>query len=481
VNNYRIKQQLKNYNPLTFAAITTTVIGLAFGGTLLAAKLGWGSAILGCFIKTDNTVVATEPIEEQRTDDTPETSKTVDPIPTDSADLALNLPRVAWDGGPSYYKQFTQLDAAGWDDPTFFPVGSWFMRAGQKSDADTYKDLGFNTAVAVEADTDLQVLRENGIFAIHEGFNSTNTGTETIGWLLGDEADMTTGFPPLDEALKSLPQEDNPAAKDQDKKPNRLSYTNYGKGVMFWDEDSDAEKYVNNYTTAVSSDIYWYTDNDVCSGVQGPILIKGSGPISPYSALPDLTQSECKRSSNYGVTVDRMRALDAKDGKLQPIYNFVEAGNLNDTTIKPDQIAGAVMASLIHEARGILYFKHNFSGSCITTDTFIDKCYPENTAMVKAVNNKIKQLAPALNTQSYQYSFNSSLDTMLKSKGGSFYIFAMQKYPNNSGNYALKLPADMKGAAAEVMFENRSLPITNGQFSDNFAAEYSYHIYKITP
>jgi hypothetical protein len=32
----------------------------------------------------------------------------------------------------------------------------------------------------------------------------------------------------------------------------------------------------------------------------------------------------------------------------------------------------------------------------------------------------------------------------------------------------------------EVLYENRTLPISGGAFQDSFAAENSYHIYKIT-
>ncbi|HEX2700631.1 MAG TPA: hypothetical protein VHM89_10570, partial [Acidimicrobiales bacterium] len=34
----------------------------------------------------------------------------------------LSLPRVPWESGPSYWKKFAKADAAGWDDPSFFPI-----------------------------------------------------------------------------------------------------------------------------------------------------------------------------------------------------------------------------------------------------------------------------------------------------------------------------------------------------------------------
>jgi hypothetical protein len=73
------------------------------------------------------------------------------------------------------------------------------------------------------------------------------------------------------------------------------------------------------------------------------------------------------------------------------------------------------------------------------------------------------------------------MDTMLKAYGGSYYLFAMPGANGGTGGQTLSLPAGLRASTAEVMFENRSVPINGGQISDTFAAEYSYHIYKVTP
>ena len=54
----------------------------------------------------------------------------------------LNLPRIPWEGGSAYWAQFPKANAAGWDDPSFFPI-SIFL--GQMQSADYYKSLGINT------------------------------------------------------------------------------------------------------------------------------------------------------------------------------------------------------------------------------------------------------------------------------------------------------------------------------------------------
>jgi hypothetical protein len=98
------------------------------------------------------------------------------------------------------------------------------------------------------------------------------------------------------------------------------------------------------------------------------------------------------------------------------------------------------------------------------------------------VDQRIKTLAPVLNTQSYQYTFGSDLDTMLKAYQGSAYIFAMISgaAASEPGQRTFTLPPALAGATSvEVLNENRTIPVVDGHFTDNFPYEYTYHIYKV--
>jgi hypothetical protein len=253
---------------------------------------------------------------------------------------------------------------------------------------------------------------------------------------------------------------------------DRMRYANFGKGVMFWQSDSEAQRFVNDYTSVVSNDIYWYTDPNVCgSSSEGPSI--------------GITKANCRRAANYGLTMDTMRKLDGADGKRQPVYAFVEVGHPftedDAPTITADQIAGATVNSLIHEARGILYFNHNFGSPCISQHVLRDSCGNAVRPAVTELNKRITSLAPVLNTQSYEWKFNPKLDTMLKAHDGSYYVFAMPGRDGGTGAQTLTLPTGIGGATAEVLFENRSVAITGGAIVDTFSQEFSYHIYKITP
>ncbi len=139
------------------------------------------------------------------------------------------------------------------------------------------------------------------------------------------------------------------------------------------------------------------------------------------------------------------------------------------------------MNSLIHEARGIIYFNHSFGGPCPTQHVLRDQCGAAVRPAVAEVNRRIRQLAPVLNTQSFEHSFGPGLDTMLKAYRGSYYVFAMVKKDASTGRHTFTLPRGIRPSRVEVLFENRRIPVDGrGRFTDSFAAEYSYHIYRIS-
>jgi len=385
--------------------------------------------------------------------------------PDRSADQALlgpAWPRVPWEGGVRYYAAFPQAEASGWSDPKHFPTGVWFESVLSDADALSDKVNGLNTYVELTADTDLGAVRRNGMSAmISEQFG--NRGNESVAWLLGDEVDMThgpeNGYAEMQRLGGRYPADDG-----------RMRYANYGKGVMFWESDTEASRFVNEYTTVVSNDIYWYTDPHVCGA-------PGEDPPA------GVTAATCRRAANYGLTMDRMRYLDGLDGRRQPVFAFVEVGHpfteADAPTITGEQIAGAVLNSLIHEARGIIYFNHNFGGPCLSQHVLRDRCGDAVRPTVAELNSRIAALAPVLNTQSYVWMFNPDLDTMLKTYGGSYYVFAMLGRTGVPGAQRLTLPPGSTGSVAEVLFEGRSVPIAGGAIQDVFAQESSYHIYRI--
>jgi len=409
---------------------------------------------------------------------TPTVTPTPSPSPTvpPSTGAALNLPRIPWEGGADYWKQFSKPNAAGWSDPSFFPIVVWYNGISSNTEAQYDKSLGVNTYIGMDSSTPYSLFKDNNVFWIGDKLNSsfTDSSTNWVGDFLDDEVDGRYTPAAGQAYLQSLV---NKFGND-----GRFKYANFTQMVMSQDmNQADAQKYVNGYTNAVSLDMYWYT-----------IPYCSQTPYRDVYVTP-VTQANCRTASSYGKTVQSLRKQDAADGKLQPIWQFVE--NLNGgpgasapaVYITPGQLEGAVMDSVINEARGIVYFNQSLSGSCQGGSIFRQSqvtsnfCGAAQVAAAKEVNNRIHSLASVINTQSYKYTFGPGLDTMLKAKDGSAYIFSMIDGSSKPGSRTFQLPAGISGKSVEVLNENRTIPVSStGSFTDTFAAEYSYHIYKVT-
>lgn len=394
---------------------------------------------------------------------------------TGGGSSALNLPRIPWEGGPAYWKKFAATDKAGWDDPSFFPIVSWYNGISSNAEVAYDKSLGLNTYIGMDASTPYSLFGDNDVYWIGEKLNSSFTANSTnwVGDFLDDEVDgrysPAEGQAYLQQIVNSLGNN------------GRFKYANFTQMVMATDmKAADSQAFVNKYTDAVSLDMYWYT-----------IPYCDWKPYRDVYITP-IDQANCRTASSYGKTMQSLRKQDAADGKLQPLWQFVE--NLNGgpgpsapaVYITPGQLEGAVMSSVINEARGIVYFNQSFSGSCQASNVFrqsqVNKnfCGAAQVAAAKEVNNRIHALAPVINTQSYQWSFGPGLNTMLKAKDGYAYVFSMIDGSSKPGSRTFTLPAGVTGKSVQVVNENRTLTVgANGTFTDTFANEYTYHIYKI--
>ena len=375
------------------------------------------------------------------------------------------------DGGPEYYSQFSNSLPS---DPSYFPLGVWFESVISQADVDLDKDAGLNLYVVLTANSNLSLVQKNGMRAILQQSewrtNQTAINSPAVaGWELSDEIDMQhgpgQGYTTLNNILAQLPND------------GRMRYNNYGKGVMFWETDAEAERFVNDFQQVVSIDIYWFTDPNVASGSEGGALLNNGHPLMP---------TQTRRAANYGYTVDRMRALDAMDGVRKPIWNFVEVGwPFTETAaqgaraIQPAEVRAAVWHSIIAGARGIIYFNHSFGGPNPTQHCLREPAYAAVRAAVKSTNQLVTQLAPVLNAPFADgfVSAGPSVRTMAKFHDNKYYVFAGSK-ENRASTPTLSLSGVDSGTAT-VIGENRTIPISNGRFSDSFADGNAIHIYRI--
>lgn len=378
------------------------------------------------------------------------------------------LPRLrAVDGGPKYYAQFVNglpTSAA------YFPIGAWLRPAQNRAQFRDYKNFGMNVFVAVECpecahEAMIRSNRMKAFIQAEERRRFNDIGRETAGWYLADEVDMRFGpgrdtrrctgggYDVMRAAAASVPAD------------RRLSFANYGKGVLQWETDSEASCFVNRFQKIVSTDLYWFTDPNE----------RGSNPRYGFG-------------SSYGTDVARVRRLDARDGVRRPVWHVVELGwpftesaAQGGRRILPAEIRSAVWHALIAGARGIFYFDHNF-GPGTPDSTIRGEGYEDNRVAASRVNAQIKRLARVLNAP-FVTSRRSATDTMdgtvrymVKWANGKFWVFAGADRGGGNGTFSIPCVGN---ATAAVVGEHRAIRVSGGSFTDGFADKNAIHIYRI--
>jgi hypothetical protein len=255
----------------------------------------------------------------------------------------------------------------------------------------------------------------------------------------------------------------------------QLVYANYGKGVTFWETNEQASIFVNEFQDVVSADNYWFTDPYICGPSEGGAVLAAGAELSP---------EKCRLAANYGWTVDRVRSL-VQPAMSKPVWAFVEVGHpFTDpkapTTSGPE-VRAAVWSSLIHGARGIVYFNHNFGGACLSQHVLRESCGDAVRPWVTDVNGQINRLAPVLNAPFLDnaLSHGEGVDAAVKVHDGSLYVLAGSAQAGQQD--ALFQMSCLAGAdaAVTVLDENRTVAMTKGVFSDHFADGNAVHLYRV--
>ena len=426
------------------------------------------------------TVTATAtPTVTTTTTASPSPSPTASASQTPTASPTATAPGLALAKEPNqpagdYYAQFPKAAAAGWGKD-FIPI-SVFL--GKPEHAAALKALGINTYTGAEHDgSQISVITGQGMSVMaQDEWTAAEIGTDTrvVSWHLSDECDM--GYSGCgDSEAAQLAKQTEYANAAKARNDGRFLAANFGNGVLrtWWSPNTMPQHVALLDSTSV--DKYAYTSPHV----QG--LLPNS-PDWPAGADP-------KRAASYGWLQDQMERFQGST----PIPNWVfietarpyltEAGA---TIITPDQIEGAVWASIIHGARGIAYFQHHnavggetvANGGC-SNYSLVDAGCEANKARVAAVNAQVQSLAPVINSDSYVHNYGAAgIDTMTKQSDGYLYVFAGVGQTGTPGTKVFTLPAGVAGTV-EVVGEDRTLSVDGGEFADSFAAEFTHHIYRI--
>lgn len=380
------------------------------------------------------------------------------------------------DGGPGYYGSFANPLP---DDAGFFPLAVWYETVGSAADVEANSQAGINTYLELSEGADLDAIRAAGAYAVM-GW----TDPRASGALLGDEVDMWAGagdaawsgnYPgqggvcePEGAACGYTIQQQWAGNVD----PDTMVYANYGKGIAFWLEDGDAARFVA-FPDVVSADAYWFTDPNICDVLEGGELVEHTR---------DLTEQECRRAANYGWTTSRVRSLVEPAGS-KPVWNFVElalpSAETGSAGTTPEQVRAAVWSSIIHGARGIAYFTHSFGGTCPASNLLRSECAVHLRDAVTEVNAQVAALAPVLNAPFVEgVASAEGIDTAVKVYDGSLYVLAASA-GTGSGQATIDLVCGGSGTTAEVLGEDRTVPVDGGTIVDTFADSNAVHLYRL--
>lgn len=380
------------------------------------------------------------------------------------------------DGGPNYYARFQN------SLPTtaeFFPIGIWQESLTDPSDSPRDSSIGINVYVDLTSNSEPSLAAAQHSYALVSAPLSGGAGK-----VLSDEVDMWAGagtaewtgagpgsgqacrppgqgcgFTIQRELLKGVPE-------------TTLAYANYGKGVTFWQSPQEAAVFVNEFPDLVSADNYWFTDPNICGPSEGGSALGGGG------LLPT---EKCRLAANYGWTVEKIRTLISPSGS-KPVWGFVEVGHPfgeeDAPTITGEELRAAVWSSLIHGARGIVYFNHNFGGPCPTQHLLREPCGDYIRPHVSAINTQLKALAPVLNAPFLDGATIATgpVDHSTKLLNGEVFVFAGA---NKAAGGAATFQLQCGGSSAVVLDENRKVPVINGSFTDTFANGNAVHLYRI--
>jgi len=384
------------------------------------------------------------------------------------------------DGGANFYTGHGYTKAAALDSPNFFPIGIWYPSLNTESDVATYEALGINMLDRPDGACKLSLLTGTGIYAIPQygecgGATGSGIGKESVGLFTDDEVDMNygpgAGYTYLADLINRVPSS---------LKSGRFFWTNYGTGVLFWEPAAQAAQFVNGYQQTVSDDLYWFTTPSATESCAHFYLVHCTG-------------GEARRGSNYGSAIDAIRAFEHPAGS-EPIWAFVENGwpfTHERRAITPADMNWAIWSSIIHGARGIIYFNHSFSGPAQSDNNFENSHFTSTgiTGQAKATDSLIRSLAPVLNddtavnyvTARPAPSAFGGIESMAKYHDAQFYIFADTR---DAGRKSRNVHATfhLSGSSAvsvTVVNENRTIQVVKGTFTDTFATGTTVHIYAV--
>jgi hypothetical protein len=392
----------------------------------------------------------------------------------------LGLTAAPWYGGNQYWAQFSVAAQTEWASPNFFPICVFY---GKPEHAAQLKARGINTYLRAEnpqGHANVNIMTNEGLYLILQpGWEPSQLGANpnrVVGWMASEEIEMF-GPGTCPDKLSAHMGEVNRRRAYND---GRFLQANYGNGVL-----------MTHWCPSIMDDLVASVDTNSCDkyAYTSPHVREWLFPntwdwTNEYGA-----SAYAGRSIAYGWCQRQMQKIGntlngSPTGNVKPSMVFVEVARpyLFDepeaTTIGLEEMEGAVWNTLIYGAAGVLWFQHNNDYANGGTYSIVQWNTPERPAKVQAINEQVIRMAPVLNSQPLVWNFGANIESRLSVQGGYAWIIAMGN--GSGGSRTFTLPPALANATTVTVFEeNRTRPVTGGQFTDSFAAEHEHHIYRI--
>jgi hypothetical protein len=343
-------------------------------------------------------------------------------------------------------------------DPHFFPIGVWLQ---SPRNAAEFAAIGINTFVGLDqgpTEAQLSALAAHGMHAIaaqNDAALASPHAAVMRGWMLADEPDNAQRRGIL--GLSCTPPDEVAAAtralKDKDR--TRPVLINFGRGVAVPD-------WIGRGTC--TGDVAYYA-----AASKGADIL--AFDVYPVAGSPD----HPGQLELVGKGVANLRRWTLPS---QLVWADIETTRISaQERVTPDQLKSEVWMALIHGANGIVYFVHEWTGGFREDGVFR---YPETIDAIRQIDATIKELAPILNapTSNGEIGVTSAVPIAMLTKryGTATYLFAIATSPRE-GRASFTVGGVPSGAA-KVVDEQRTLPIVDGRFEDDFGP-YATHAYKI--
>jgi hypothetical protein len=413
---------------------------------------------------------------------------------------------------------------AGWDDPTFIPIGTFLTDFAGTEFYSRMDDLGLNSMLPCAGSVSLtnNVTYGKGAVVTIESHAAGTISSGDDPGVVG----VSSGEEPSDVAGYNIDNADRATWLASADGPGRFGFYNFREHVL--NGELGGTVFPPDMMTSadfVTCDMYFFSS---AADNSGSTLNKMHNNL--YQYLPGTaTESECARGSHYGSMLDSMRKnLDS--ATTRPFLSWIENGAPSDlatsVAITPAQLKWAVWATFVHGARGIAYFNHTFrSGDpLVSFNNFNNDGYGGPGvagtgiyAAAKEVNLRALQIAPVINAPRDGYFVygdmaasgsiaNAGFLTAVTSTNArapyagvdacckwvptteKHWILSTTREQDGTTNWPVTFRmVDQGQTAAHPMFGGSDIAITRGgaipagfcEFSDTFATAADYKCYRI--